>query len=591
MTARHDCTIFNASADEPGGSDLTFQVTGAAAVADASAVSADQPISNPIDVDITGAESPARAQAPASNFPAAGWHWHALYQIGNSVQQWGDAQRAEQMAETDILIIQGFNPTLASEVQNNISRYTDAKAHNPSLKILYYCDPGECHQTPALGGTYAQISQFYWQGQMINSATRGSTEWLLRDTAGNPVEHHFSSSHVRVNECVQFMDGVQIAQNSFGRNYAEQYWKEWYDEWEVEYSGVKLNDLCDGAYIDVHQAYPQSVYEFDVSPRVSTSPDYDEDGIADGKTSGGPKWRTGIMQFADTYYDYWDSSFMLMGNNAEDGIRMRLNPGFQDSLPLSSREDYHKQHGSFSENVHHGMKKSGTDYPRVFDGFKTMFHDLALVKQRNVRSGHPWGDTYGPLLTVLEFRLAINPPWRDIDLEMYRSMQACACLAGAVCGVKSNQDWRRLDESNYDLGNHIDPNYPEPTGTSFSNGMGTLNDADASFSLRATDYASGSVKAYWVEFDNAIWVLRRDYPPGGTSFGDGSPAVIPLPSAGSGKTWRHPDFTTPYQNPNASHLVTRNQSPSINDGSLADGTGNTITLLPFHARMLVRSDT
>ena len=90
----------------------------------------------------------------------------------------------------------------------------------------------------------------------------------------------------------------------------------------------------------------------------------------------------------------------------------------------------------------------------------------------------------------------------------------------------------------------------------------------------------------WQEFDNVLWVVNLNEP----STGDWPQATedtVTLPSPGVGKVWRYPE--SDYYNSGRTEGADtgEDQSPLINDGSLA---GSTIDMKRWTARMLVRAD-
>jgi hypothetical protein len=118
--------------------------------------------------------------------------------------------------------------------------------------------------------------------------------------------------------------------------------------------------------------------------------------------------------------------------------------------------------------------------------------------------------------------------------------------------------------------------------------IGSIDTSSTAFTITLRAFDDNGF--WWQEFENGLWVgncndpSRDTYPQAATD-------SVTLPSAGTGFEWRHYDSS--YTNPSRSTGATaaENQQPSVNDGSLPDGTGLTLTIPRWHGRYLVRTPT
>ena len=148
MAASHDVEIFNASADEPGGTDLIVIITGAQASGQASAPSANQS-SNSIDVDLIGTQAIAGSTSPSAqtsgaignpDFPRMYLNRFAeRYYTEDNAD--GEAERAA-IAEFDVVTlgmrVGGAWDRGDAGYLSRLEVIEDLRARNPNITIFDY---------------------------------------------------------------------------------------------------------------------------------------------------------------------------------------------------------------------------------------------------------------------------------------------------------------------------------------------------------------------------------------------------------------------------------------------------------------------
>jgi hypothetical protein len=267
-----DVTIFNVSADEPGGTDVIVQLTGAEARAEASAVSANQTANN-IEIILTGASAAAEAgdlTAFGQGTPGTiGFPRTATHRIGvrNYAEDnaTGVAQRAA-MALHDIAVIGLFgNGPWDTGSNGYLSReevVADLLARNPDLIIFDYIDLME--SDAGIGSTLGNAlflengppgAELFWRAgsgeNPPNEVGEVVNDWWARDGNGNRVQTFAPSFNTNITDFV--------VPDPQGRRYPQvfgEFKQETHIDPHLATHGVGIGGI--NLYIDVFRIQPRS---------------------------------------------------------------------------------------------------------------------------------------------------------------------------------------------------------------------------------------------------------------------------------------------------------------------------------------------
>jgi hypothetical protein len=312
--ARHDVQIFNAHADEPGGTDVIIQLQGAQSNALASAVSAAQG-SNNVTVNLTGASASADpgivgsfGQAPSElPFPRL-----ASVRVGSRIYAEDNSVGAEQrriLAMHDVLAL-GMYPngpwdrgdsgwlTRAQVIQ-------DLKTRNPNIVIVDYTDVMEGGKTGSHSGkieseTGPPGAEIFWGF--------GNNDWWARDGNGDGVISFGNAWNINITD--------YVTPDSQGRFYPQYYGDYVRDEIfeEAVSGGVSIDIDGVGVFSDVSDNRPKK-----------NANDWNGDGDNDrarsnykvegsqGKISA-EKWRAGHRDYILRLKSYYPN-IVAIGNN------------------------------------------------------------------------------------------------------------------------------------------------------------------------------------------------------------------------------------------------------------------------------------
>lgn len=549
------------------------------------------------------------APAPAQDWPLNGWAMYGGYQISSQGEQFTDNPSGLPMltwnTEKDVLIVQGLGWQDSTLLDTAAQRFKTFKDISPNSRLLYYYIASE--PTKVIQGSSVGYNDEV--RDLINSPTRGDSQtWYLRNGQGNLVESQFDPVLFHRANCyaTQFQNN-----NSFGRNFAEQFLQEHYDNFSVTRSnGERIIDLLDGLYWDVVDAAPERVFVDGSNGATSEGIDQNQDGSEEGRFDetiptpttnedgyGGARMhRRGIADWVSTFESIFaGTDFVLWGNGTNDGLFYDIG-GLSTGDSVDTSELYQLMDGTIHERIGNsvGTNDNGTDYdipfnPSVETGLK---RHIFMLERLKTSGTHPWGNTYGRTgshMMVLDMNTRSTEA--GITTTDYEYANFYAGL-NALCGtcfapyMNPGDPFPRPDTYIYIWGDPIEATYPERIATVDETASGM------DVTLRAYDYTSGSADFWWEEFENVLWVVRGDTTGvvSGDNFGDGVAVACELPDPGTGKKWVYADLRN-YTNPNTG-WTTRNQLPSIYDGSDVDagGTYGSVSLKPFESVMLARVD-
>lgn len=553
-----------------------------------------------IDGALQRSMGPFRSRFQDRSWPQNGWAMYGGYQISFQELQFidepGGVPNKTWNEEKDIMVIQGLGWRSDSLMEAAATRFQQFKENNPNSKLLYYWIASEPTKPSELGGGIVGYNDETYE--LINDETRGNTGWYLTDENGNLVESRFDATRFHRADC--YAQQLQPV-NSFNRTFVEQWIFEHYVSFIQQRPDGRLLDYLDGVFWDVVPPLPEPVFLDGSNGNTSDSADYNRDGAITSLDSRGNETipanpddedaygaarihRRGAVTWIPEMESAFSPAFSFWRNGTEDGIRFDAG---DVSTAYNQYEFLERWGGSIHERMENdlGTSQNGTDYDVDFDGIETAIErHLRIRKCIKPPSEHEWGP-FGSYacMVVIDMCTRRDPATEitQIDHEYARFYAGISAIMGACFGPRmrfNRYAWPRPDEYMYVWGDPVDSDYPERMGTV------DLTTAGAPVTLRAYDYNSGGVQAWWQEFDNVLWIVRADAPSTGTgNFGTGSAASITLPSAGSGNKWIFPDFSS-YTNPNTGWTA-RNQSPAIYDGSDA---GSSIDMTPWTARMLAR---
>lgn len=389
--ATHDVQIFNVSADEPGGTDVTAQIAGAQAASTASAVSAQQ-ASNNIDVNVFGATASGGAGQPTvqgtitenlPNYPLVGSIIYDREWVEDNAN--GVNWRAE-MAKLDVLVIGLFPKGVWDNASPpGLSRqegYNDLIARNGQIYLFDYTSVMEASISQAV-----QAELIDW----INATTAFSggvpgdwsaNNFWARDAGGNIINTFKADPNVLNVNITQFPD-LTDAQ---GRQYPQRY-----GDYILEYMFDPVNTNKNGG--------PGSVGIFhDVMDQRTKTSNYD--GNADGSADGDPQgnwndptdpdgvetarqWRQGHRNYEDhlriNYPGMYSFGNWTLHLNGAFGVE-RYDSTDMSVLPFIHNEYYQVCNGAYIENntkgdfPESGLKADGTtggsgNWQRVYNRY------------------------------------------------------------------------------------------------------------------------------------------------------------------------------------------------------------------------------
>ena len=443
--------------------------------------------------------------ATESGSVAAGWfpNWPTMTTQtiqGNASDNILDSTKWDAMADFDIVIIQSFGPT-SSRLTNRVNGINGIHALQTGMRthVLVYTGYQQVLVNDT-GDSALSVSK-----AVIDSPTKGNANWYMKriaPNAGQILTANFNSTVRQLNIAVEA--GV----NSFGQTYAQAFWAEWKLKFDTGVPATDFYDVFDGVFQDNTNDRVPDVWNSTHTAKVIDY-DLDYDGVGDGARradftpgGGGDMWARGTKASKDAFAVNFPNKLMIP--NLANSSNAYFDGGGQPPLPLGNHPFFGYWEVVLDESVHNnfGISKTATTYQ--FNGAGQLSAGLrhyaimsALLKPDSQNSitgrscviAHTVGIDRGAGSSTAE------------DREYARFFSGLALLHERVCtGVsQTGSKVLPLDELIYQLGNPLAPR-----------SMGTLNQNNVTFTLRAPNQTIGVAKFYWAEFENGIVIVRGD---------------------------------------------------------------------------------
>ena len=521
----------------------------------------------------------ARIDGPPNNSPVSSYRVKnnetVFYVISNTtgggVEDSSTAR--SEVAKADITVLQWKWPAARDAELTYLSQI---KAIRPDAQLYMYMDWIYWFDSDETNPSGNHYSSYYAVSQ--NGAP---TLWRARNGSGADMGHAFSYGNTKG---VNF---TQTTTNGNGQRYGQIVGAFWYDVLVNDAAGNRF-PYYSGVMFDDYNV--RSNYALRTGSGNATDWDYDGDNVDEDRIADDTflsAWLTGLRQAADDVL----AAFPGYGSctNPDFGYWYRQGSGSGAlPLPVSSTNLYHMVDVGIMENmawfglaVGNGSQYNNHTYPFQSYFSVSTFYAIAGLFNEHVKPAE--SNKHGRAMSCFDQKLAvrIGTSPTSVDYAYARMIWASTKFMDGLAYGAAWGDGNRpffLDEQCIELG--------EVRGT---RSIGTLNQSSppVTFTLRAYDYDSGGVQAFFQEFDNAIVVWRVDTTGltlGSSNFGDGSPSSITLPSAGTGYRWDEPNAAS-YVHPTYSDLAMTSQDTTTNSGA----TGVTsVSLRPIHAKVLLR---
>lgn len=519
--------------------------------------------------------------AGATNtWPADGILRSASYSIGSSyVDQLGTEPFKTYLANKDVVIFQTLDITNQTQRDQRRTLQSGILARNPKCKLVPYDNFTQVKKD----ANVANIGRY--KVQLINSS-EGHPNWYRRNTAGQITEHDFNPV-----DDYALNTAVHIAgTNSLGENFTQAAFRKM--RGYLTQDAQQLLPLSHGMFFDVTSPMPKGVTISNGT--VSTNTDYNDDGVADNISSntigsnanndGGARMhRRGQLQMlADFDVRLGPDGYQAIFNGGRFDFDYTDNGTDDPPLPLSQNEWYGQIPGSVREFSHTSMgitnivtsEGGGTANSFIYgsSGSPSQFFRTMEISRKYLKppAQTRWGQSFVVADVDMNYRKSVTNGFTMTQEEAeFLRFYALACMLVEQC-VPGHKCGKRepisVDEELFYLGL---PLAVRSMGTLSETGTPGAGSGMLAFTMRAPNFTSGSAQFYWVEFTEAIVVVRLDrsgisngaaYPSAGTA------VSCPLPSPGAGKVWRMFN-SNGYVNPNG-RGTTYNQSPSINNGQI-----------------------
>lgn len=574
--ARADVTIFNVSADEPGGDDVIVTLTGAKANATASAVSAFQEANN-VTIDLTGAGAVAQSGSVQAqdNFPID--YPQVIYNMASSDF---DRNMTEEPwrtwnGERDLVKHQGRYPT-SSTLNEHYAAYASLKAEFPHMQI--------CSYTHMFGNFPDGTSKLQHLGYQLITDRGMEDDWFAYDTSGNLLYGDGDQQ-----DMIMSALAFHIQPTNSGQNLAEAWAERYFARLDGSFfGGPNLLEYLDGFYCDStdpKDSKPGYRTQPDLGG-VESRPDYDRDGNADSdgdntqhpsdpfQDGGAIMYQKGILELIRAIRQEYTGNkehFLVLSNGGRDDNQ------FDQGSPANTLSGHvwsgawsGRQSESADDEI--GLIKNGSGYEiedsnpdSKLDSFlrKVSITNafLELDKQR----------------AYVDCEFSCNTNGTSLEADMTQDDFEFVRMAWGLCFLTEftafaphftkQASCPPPDEFRYSIG---DPLSPRSIGDITNAGVFT----------RRSDDGNGFLV---VECENGMMLFNANEPNGNSPWPQAATDTYPLGSAGSGFHWEMLDGSN-YTNPKVPSRQTSNQSPSINDGS----TVTEITCPRWCARLVCR---
>lgn len=408
----------------------------------------------------------------------------------------------------------------------------------------------------------------------VASPTEGNSNWYLKRGSPNQasiLEPNFSPA---ANRQANMARGAGV--NSLGETHFQVFFRKWDALLGTGVPATNVLSRLSGFFFDNFNQRVPKVWTSTTT--AVTDYDMNGDGTADSRadysaTGGSGRWARGHLD-AMAAMQATSPDFVGMVNSAEwdgDYIGNAVDP---PPLPFSAAPFYQKFEMPMAESRHLnlGFLTPQTNYNITGGSLSRTYRGIEIQKQMllpdaNTVSGHA--------AVVMHTNVVDHTTLTQDDYEYARLFTGMSLLIDH-CATSVTSGASRpvpLDERLLYLGD------PSEART-----MGTINTSTAGFTPRAARFTSGAGQFWWAEFDEAVVILRGDYPVGAWPNADAAvsfPLSTQVP-AGTGFKWQNPNGAT-YVNPRTGRAM-RNVSPTITNG--ADVTA--ISMKPLTVRFVRR---
>jgi hypothetical protein len=491
--------------------------------------------------------------------------------------------------ERSVFMFQWFYPT-NGRLSSRTTACSYIKTNYPGCHLIMYTEVFETVKTVSS----PQNSAMEFLHDLIEGPN-GNLNWYLNTASGLRTECRYSpSTQWQCNGSV-----LVAGLNSSGQRLDQAYYPALWASFNGGSPANFASTYLDGLFVDNLEAkHPTLTVNNGQSTSggipVTQQADMNADGTIDVRnnyasnsvTAGGKYWSDGCLAIKATIEDVIGPTRLVMPNGARWTYDYFDGSGSNPPLPLSSHPYYGKWEMPMKETVSNdfGLIPNQSALTYSFNGgggadlaFRRMTMQQLFLKPNDSDS------VTGRCCALLEARAVNRATLGTTDYDYARFFLGCALLMPRVAFCVNVAAVRPmpLDELIVELGN--------PIG---QRSMGTLNETNLNWTLRAPDFTSGAAKFYWAIFEKGIVVVRLDSPAVGAWPSADSAVACTLPSAGSGKKWQSINAAT-YTSPAiykgvGGTLVTRamrSQNTTLNNG--ADRT-STPSLKPFQAVILRR---
>lgn len=562
-------------ATNPSGFDvsLTFDIE-IQAVPSSLSIRLDNPTQGSKQVLDEGTEL-VSGSGPAANWPPYGDHCQSSANVAGIDTTLSDPFFSPMQRKKDLVYLQGRYPSV-SRVQTTYDGVVAMKADNLNLKVVEYIyinrtdNNGTSDILGLMWETVAENNaESVWRGVDANSSS------LIYDNQGRIFLNHN-------------YEGTDPGDNF--NNFALAVCAKYQQKSGTGHPSVNLRQLLDGTFhdsMDYKDAFPT---QRNIDNTADTNIDY-----LKPKSSGNTDpvlYREGLKYFnAQWRLEFGDDQAMSSnGGRDEDSV---------DEATADNEWAGEWDHRLF-ENIHEKLglvKKSGvneleTDFSNMDPRLEKAIRGPLIAAEMVNRTGT---NRLGAGLVSLDFVFGWSGPnptqISDYPQDYFEAARFICGLAvmerkfmAGPCLTRGTLPFPYMDEFVHDCG--------APIGGIPTIGSVDILDPALPLTVRAPDVAPQSGSTYGIyhqEFENGLWVLNLNEPVGNADWPQAATDPYDAwPDPGAGFEWRHFDST--YVNPNrvTGGTAAENQSPLVNDGSLAPAILN---IPRWHARYFVRTPT
>lgn len=478
-------------------------------------------------------------------------------------------------ADKDLIIFTSFYPT-AARMSARVNAMNLIRAQQDTSKIqtkfFQYLTP--CVTYKVLPNPIDNERSFNLQ--LILDPINGHPNWKVqRVNGGGYCETLFAPTTDHQTNIT-----VNAGHNTLNEGYAEAYFKKYANAWTSAYQ-----NLLSGVFHDVFNQRPAQMFVGNGSTAIN-DPDYSLDGVADpranfnvsGPGNGGRQWALGGLNTKTKFEARFPGKYLIPNGARWDSDY--FDGDGAPPLPLSASPFYRQFEMVLDESVHNNLSFAPTSTGWNYAGSTATLGRLqAFYRAYHIFDNFLKLDSAAPSAlghAVYWFHTAgIERTGNAADLLAHRFMSLAALLVDRG-GIMVNQGagmLSSLDETLVEIGLPL-----------AARSMGTLDVSTLAFTIRNADVSSGIARFYLANFERAIIVVRGDAPTTGAYPSADAAVSCTLPAAGTGMKWQRLNANT-YVNPTTDR-ATRGQDTVLNSG--ADVVGNSISLKPWHAQMIMR---